>query len=44
MLAFHFPEYRTTLEPRKSYNVDVMRLLMPDGFFKQLAFTFVRKA
>ena len=28
VLAFHFPEYLTTPELRKSYNVDVMRLLL----------------
>jgi hypothetical protein len=28
VLAFHFPEYLTTPQLRKSYNVDVMRLLM----------------
>ena len=28
MLAFHFPEYLTTPELRKSYNVDVMRQLL----------------
>ena len=44
VLAFHFPEYLTTPEPGQSYHVDVMRLLVPDGFFKQLAFPFVWKA
>ena len=28
VLAFHFPEYLTTPELRKSYNVDAMRLLL----------------
>ena len=28
VLAFHFPEYLTTPQLRKSYNVDVIRLLM----------------
>ena len=28
VLAFHFPEYLTTPQLRKSYNVDVMRLLL----------------
>ena len=28
VLAFHFPQYLTTPELRKSYNVDVVRLLM----------------
>ena len=28
VLAFHFPQYLTTPELRKSYNVDVMRLLL----------------
>ncbi len=28
VLAFHFPQYLTTPELRKSYNVDVIRLLM----------------
>jgi predicted cobalt transporter CbtA len=28
VLAFHFPEYLTTPELRKSYGVDVMRLLL----------------
>jgi len=28
VLAFHFPEYLTTPELRKSYNVDVIRLIM----------------
>ena len=28
VLAFHFPEYLTTPELRKSYSVDVMRLLL----------------
>jgi len=28
VLAFHFPEYLTTPELRKSYNVDVMRTIM----------------
>jgi hypothetical protein len=28
VLAFHFPEYLTTPQLRKSYNVDAMRLLM----------------
>ncbi len=28
VLAFHFPEYLRTPELRKSYNVDVMRLLL----------------
>ena len=28
VLAFHFPEYLTTPELRRSYNVDVMRLLL----------------
>ncbi|MCZ8257778.1 MAG: sterol desaturase family protein, partial [Polaromonas sp.] len=28
VLAFHFPEYLTTPQLRKSYNVDVIRLVM----------------
>jgi len=28
VLAFHFPQYLTTPELRKSYNVDLMRLLL----------------
>ena len=28
VLAFHFPEYLTTPQLRKSYNVDHMRLLL----------------
>ena len=28
VLAFHFPEYLTTPQLRKSYDVDAMRLLM----------------
>ncbi|MEO6897712.1 MAG: sterol desaturase family protein, partial [Caldimonas sp.] len=28
VLAFHFPEYLTTPQLRKSYSVDVMRLLL----------------
>src|SRR3982751_4700305 len=28
VLAFHFPEYLTTPELRKSYNVDVIRIVM----------------
>src|ERR1044071_7931909 len=28
VLAFHFPEYLTTPELRKSYSVDAMRLLL----------------
>lgn len=28
VLAFHFPQYLTTPELRKSYNVDVMRFIL----------------
>ena len=28
VLAFHFPQYLTTPELRKAYNVDAMRLLL----------------
>ena len=28
MLAFHFPEYLTTPQLRKSYNVDIIRNIM----------------